>query len=181
MAKKKKIAPTQAFIWIILLMGSAALLQNVYVLMGIIVSIPIIILYKEQSSKRRKLQKLAIEELRRMNPYEFEEYIRDLLLKSGYKRATCTPRSGDEGRDIDAIDAQGRYVQVECKRYGEKNVVGRPKIQILHSSMLDKRADRGLFVTTSRFSKEATDYAQRNNIKLIDAAKLMQIIERLPT
>lgn len=121
----------------------------------------------------------TVEKLRKMDPYKFEEYIRDLLLSSGYKTAECTSRSNDGGKDIVAKDKEGRLVFVECKRYDEKNTVGRPLIQKFHSAMIDGKADVGLFVTTGYFNKNAIKYSYGKNIELIDARKLSSMIHNL--
>ena len=129
--------------------------------------------------RKKRLSMATVEKLRKMDPYKFEEYIRDLLLLSGYKKAQCTSRSNDGGKDIVAQDKENRLVFVECKRYDENNRVGRPLIQKFHSAMIDGKADIGLFVTTGYFNKNAVKYSHGKNIELIDARKLSDMIHNL--
>lgn len=131
------------------------------------------------TTRKKRLSMATVEKLRKMDPYKFEEYIRDLLLSSGYKTAECTSRSNDGGKDIVAKDKEDRLVFVECKRYDEKNTVGRPLIQKFHSAMIDGKADVGLFVTTGYFNKNAVKYSHGKNIELIDARKLSDMIHNL--
>lgn len=130
-------------------------------------------------AKKKKIKKQKIEKLRRMDPYEFEEYVRDLLITNGFKRAQCTSRSNDGGKDIIATDEAGKLVFVECKRHDENNRIGRPLIQKFHSALVDGKADYGLFVTTSYFNKNAVKYARDKKIELIDARILCDMIENL--
>ena len=135
--------------------------------------------YDIKKARIRKVKRQKIETLRRMDPYQFEEYVRDLLLLSGFKSAQCTSRSNDGGKDIVAIDESGKCVFVECKRHDENNHIGRPLIQKFHSALIDGKADYGLFVTTSYFNKNAVKYASDKQIKLIDARRLADMIESI--
>lgn len=134
-----------------------------------------------KAARLRKVKRQKIESLRRMDPYQFEEYVRDLLLVNGFKSAQCTSRSNDGGKDIIATDAAGNRVFVECKRHDEHNLIGRPLIQKFHSAMIDGKADYGLFVTTSYFNKNAIKYARDKDIRLIDARVLADMIEEVKT
>ena len=125
------------------------------------------------------VKKQKIEALRRMDPYKFEEYVKDLLLSTGFKTAKCTPRSNDGGKDIIATDSEGKKVFVECKRHEESNKIGRPLIQKFHSALIDGNADYGLFVTTSYFNENAVKYARNKDIRLIDARLLADMIEQV--
>jgi restriction system protein len=53
------------------------------------------------------------------------------------------------------------------KRYAPDRTVGRPDIQAFVGALHGAQADRGIFVTTSRFSSDATDYADRVNARLV--------------
>ncbi len=122
---------------------------------------------------------MDLKKLVALDPYQFEEYVRDLLLLNGFKEARCTSRSNDGGKDIIATDKEGKRVFVECKRHDENNHIGRPLIQKFHSALIDGKADYGLFVTTSYFNKNAIKYASDKNIKLIDARILADMIEAI--
>lgn len=132
-----------------------------------------------KAARIKKVKKQKIEVLRRMEPYRFEEYVKDLLLLSGFKTAECTSRSNDGGKDIIATDNEGKKVFVECKRHEESNKIGRPLIQKFHSALIDGNADYGLFVTTSYFNENAVKYARNKDIRLIDARILADMIEQV--
>ena len=132
--------------------------------------------YDIKAARLQKVKRQKIESLRRMDPYQFEEYVKDLLLLSGFKSAKCTSRSNDGGKDIIATDGEGKRVFVECKRHDESNRIGRPLIQKFHSALIDGNADYGLFVTTSYFNKNAIKYARDKEIRLIDARVLADMI-----
>lgn len=67
---------------------------------------------------------------------------------------------------------------VQAKRYKEGSNVGRPDIQQFVGSLNEKRAKKGVFITTSDFSKEASDYISKIDIKivLINGKKLVQLM-----
>ncbi len=65
---------------------------------------------------------------------------------------------------------------VQAKRW--KNSVGRPEVQAFAGSLEGERARKGVFLTTSTFTKEATDYVRRieKKIVLIDGARLAALM-----
>lgn len=122
--------------------------------------------------------------LRSGSPEFFERAVLDLLTAMGYggieKNATHTGKSGDGG--IDGVldqDALGlNRVHVQAKRYGEDNAIGRPDIQQFVGALGDKGASQGVYVTSSRFTREAEDTASRarEKIALIDGNKLVELM-----
>lgn len=58
-------------------------------------------------------------------------------------------------------------VHMRAKRYARDNVVGRPAIQGFVGALHGFQADRGVFITTSSFSKDANDYSDAVNARLI--------------
>jgi restriction system protein len=124
--------------------------------------------------------------LRGGSPEFFEKAVLDLLAAMGYggveKNRTHTGKSGDGG--IDGVldqDALGlTRVHVQAKRYADGNTVGRPDIQQFIGALGDKSATQGVFVTSSRFSKEALETADRagEKIALIDGNRLVELMIR---
>lgn len=122
--------------------------------------------------------------LREGSPEFFERAVIELLKAMGYggveKNARHTGKSGDGG--IDGVldqDALGlNRVHVQAKRYGEDNVIGRPDIQQFVGALGDKSASQGVYVTTSRFSKEARETAERarEKLALIDGSKFVELM-----
>jgi restriction system protein len=75
---------------------------------------------------------------------------------------------GDAGLDgLIRLDPLGLdVVYVQAKRYTDRHV-GRPDIQAFVGALHGAQASRGVFITTSRFSSDARDYAERVNARLI--------------
>ena len=115
------------------------------------------------------------------NPYFFEQIVLDLLLKMGYggsenDSGELTQKSADEG--IDGIIKEDKLgldkIYIQAKKW-EKSV-GRPEIQKFVGALQGKRAKKGVFITTSEFSKDAYDYVNNLDVAviLIDGEKLSQ-------
>ena len=89
-------------------------------------------------------------------------------------------RSGDE--DLDGVIRQDPLgldrIYVQAKRYGAARSVGRPEIQEFVGALPGAQADRGIFITTSRFTPEAVTYADRvaARIILIDGQALSALM-----
>jgi restriction system protein len=95
--------------------------------------------------------------MREMRPRDFEKLIAELLGRAGYE-TELTPASNDGGVDIYAArnDGLGRFLYlVECKRYGEDNPVGVQIVRSLYGVVQQERANGGMVVTSSRFTKGA--------------------------
>ncbi|WP_108032590.1 restriction endonuclease [Trichococcus patagoniensis] len=123
-----------------------------------------------------------LDKIRNINPYFFEKLVIDLLDTMGYVgpngNAMVTSKSNDGG--IDGIINQDplgtNTVYVQAKRYKEDNIIQRPDIQGFYGALAGINADRGVFITTSRFSKAATEYAMRQGIVLVDGIQLTDMM-----
>lgn len=123
--------------------------------------------------------------LLQMSPLRFEQLIVDLLSAMGFGRGKAdfgqlTPASGDGGIDgiinEDALGLDAVYIQ--AKRYAPENKVSRPDIQRFVGSLTGESATKGVFVTTSDFSREAREYIGKvqQRIVLISGTKLAQLM-----
>jgi restriction system protein len=132
---------------------------------------------------REELAAALLETIRRSSPALLERLVVDLLVKMGYggtlaDAGRALGRAGDEGIDgiikEDPLGLENIYIQ--AKRWD--GVVGRPEIQRFAGALQGQRARKGLFITTSSFSKEALDYAARidTRIILIDGRKLADLM-----
>ena len=119
------------------------------------------------------------------SPSFFESLVVDLIIKMGYggSRENVVQKlgkSGDEG--IDGVvneDALGLdVVYIQAKRYAADNTIGRERIQQFAGALVGQGASKGVFVTTSSFSKGAAEYATKvpQRIILIDGKKLAQLM-----
>ena len=125
-----------------------------------------------------------LERLQNSTPTFFEEAVVQLLMAMGYGgtqgKAAVTGKSYDGGIDgvIDG-DALGLdRVYVQAKRYADANTVGREPIQAFVGALHLHGATKGVFITTSSFSRHAQSYADAvpNRIVLIDGVKLTQLM-----
>lgn len=120
-----------------------------------------------------------------VTPAQFEQLIVDLLLAMGYgggdrSMGERIGKSGDGGIDgiinEDALGLDAVYVQ--AKRYATDSKVGRPALQAFVGSLTGEGANKGVFVTTSDFSKEARDYLNKvqHRIVLINGDRLARLM-----
>ena len=113
------------------------------------------------------------------SPSFFERLVIDLLVKMGYggnrrEAGRAIGRSGDGG--IDGVIDEDRLgldiIYVQAKRWDA--TVGRPEIQRFAGALQGQRARKGVFITTSGFSRDAEEYASsiESRIILIDGNRL---------
>lgn len=127
-------------------------------------------------------EQLAAELLARIlgcSPTFFEQLVVELLVKMGYggSRRDAGERIGQTGDGgIDGIIKEDRLgldtIFIQAKRW--QGSVGRPEIQKFVGALQGQRARKGVFITTSTYTSEATDYASRIDTKvvLIDGKRL---------
>jgi restriction system protein len=134
---------------------------------------------------RNQLTSELLEQIRGMSWQFFERLVVDLLVKMGYggsrkEAGQAFQQSGDEG--IDGIIKEDRLgldiIYVQAKRWKDSSTVGRPEIQKFAGALQGKRARKGVFITTSSFSREALDYAGmiESKIILIDGDRLADLM-----
>jgi len=111
-----------------------------------------------------------------MSPYDFEEFIASLFNSLGYK-TSVTSRAGDYGVDVVAENDLER-VAIQCKKYQYGNSVGNQTVQMFLGAIQLKnlRANRGIIITTSQFTKQAYKQAEETNVELWDRDILHQKI-----
>ncbi|WP_010583956.1 restriction endonuclease [Schlesneria paludicola] len=124
-----------------------------------------------------------LEKVRNCSPRFFEQLVVDLLVAMGYggslkDAGQAIGKSGDGG--IDGMIKEDKLgldvVCVQAKRWNQ--TVGRPEVQAFAGSMEGVRAKKGVLITTSSFSKEAQDYIQRieRKIVLLDGKTLTNLM-----
>lgn len=122
-----------------------------------------------------------LEETMKLSPTTFEQMVLDLMTKMGYGTleapAHTTPVTGDEGIDgVIMLDKLGfDLIYVQAKRYEVDRPVGRPDIQRFVGA-ISGRGGKGLFVTTSKFTSQAVQYASMQHIVLVDGEKLARLM-----
>ena len=118
-----------------------------------------------------------------LSPTGFEDLVMALLESMGYGRLGTVQRTsttGDAG--VDGIISQDPLgldrIYVQAKRYAVNQPVARPRIHEFAGALLGKQGDRGVFITTSRFTSGAEQEAERVNarIELIDGVRLASLL-----
>jgi restriction system protein len=137
---------------------------------------------------QRIRKSLAAELLSRvveLSPTFFERLVVELLVKMGYggsikDAGKAIGKSGDEG--IDGTIKEDKLgldiIYIQAKRWKSGNVVGRPELHKFVGALAGQGAKKGIFITTSNFTKEALDYTPKNETKivLIDGEQLAQLM-----
>ena len=123
------------------------------------------------------------QQLLRLKPDAFERLAMRLLRESGFVQVEVTGRSGDGGIDGKGIiklqNVLSYHVVFQCKRYKES--VGSGAIRDFRGAMIG-RADKGLFITTGTFTRDAIKEATRDGaspIDLIDGENLVEMLKQL--
>lgn len=120
-------------------------------------------------------------EIIKLSPVAFEQMVIDLLSKMGYgafeNAGKTTAKTGDEG--IDGIIMEDKLgfnlIYIQAKKWDLNSTVGRPDVQSFVGAISGK-GGKGLFVTTAKYSKQATEYAKNQHIILIDGSKLTKLM-----
>lgn len=132
---------------------------------------------------RSELASEILQALKASEPALFENIVVELLVKMGYggsrkDAGRAIGRSGDEG--IDGIIKEDHLgldnIYIQAKRW--EATVGRPEIQKFAGALQGQRARKGIFITTSDFSREANDYVSRidSKIVLIDGKSMARLM-----
>lgn len=134
-------------------------------------------------SLRAVLAADLLDRIHEQTPLFFEQLVLDVLRGMGYGGAhdgavERLGQSGDEGVDgIIREDELGLdLIYVQAKRW--RNPVGRPEIQKFFGALHGKRATKGVFITTSTFSGEASTYAESvtPRVILVDGSQLTRLM-----
>jgi len=121
---------------------------------------------------RRDLEIELIEQVKAASPAFFERLVIDLLVAMGYggsrqDAGRAIGKSGDGG--IDGIIKEDKLgldvIYVQAKRW--EGTVGRPDIQKFAGALQGQRASKGVFITTSSYTRDAVEYAEVINSKII--------------
>lgn len=114
-----------------------------------------------------------------IGPLDFEVLVTDLLRQMGFE-ATTTKASGDGGIDIEADFKKaivgGRYL-FQCKRFAADSPVGSAALREFYGALIaDRKAAKGVFITTSTFTSQARQFAEGLPIELIDGDQLRALL-----
>lgn len=132
---------------------------------------------------QRTLASDLLDSMKQMAPQAFEQLVVDVLVAMGYggtiaDAGQAIGRSGDGG--IDGVIKEDRlgldFIYVQAKRW--ENTIQRPQLQGFAGALLGRGAQRGVFITTSDFSKGAIEYTKSlpTNIVLVDGQELAELM-----
>lgn len=135
------------------------------------------------SRLRAALADEILSRIAQMPPPFFEKLVVDLLVAMGYggsqrDAGRAVGRGADEG--IDGVIKEDRLgletIYIQAKRW--QATVGRPEIQRFAGALQGQRARKGIFITTSDFSKEAEAYAAsiQSTIVLVNGPQLAELM-----
>ena len=142
-----------------------------------------------ESAHKQYLSALAsqlMDEVMKLTPVEFERLVVKLLLKMGYGSGIegagmVTQASNDGG--IDGIIKEDQlgfsHIYIQAQQWALEQIVGKPEIQKFVGALQGQQAQKGLFITTARFSSGAIQYA--NNllgvkVVLVDGSALTKLM-----
>ena len=121
-------------------------------------------------------------EIIQQSPAFFEQLVVQLLLKMGYGGSQegagiVTNITSDEG--IDGIIKEDKLgfsnIFIQAKRWDYDKVISRPEIQKFKGA-ISGYTEKGLFITTAKFSQAATEYAKAQHIVLVDGTRLVSLM-----
>ena len=151
------------------------------------VSTPDEILRSAYKKVNEALAQEILERTRKVTPDFFEDLLIELLIAMGYGgagegAAHALGKSGDNGVDgvIDQDPLGVDQIYIQAKRYGEGNNVGAGDIRDFFGALNLKRAQKGIFITTSDFTSSAQETANNlgTRIVLINGKELAKLMLR---
>ena len=132
---------------------------------------------------RKNLEAELLEQVKSSSPAFFERLVVDLVVAMGYggsrhDAGRALGRSGDGG--IDGIIKEDRLgldlIYLQAKRWD--GTVGRPEVQKFAGALQGQRASKGIFITTSSYSRDALEYVNviATKIILVDGEMLTSLM-----
>ena len=121
---------------------------------------------------RRNLEAELLEQVKSSSPAFFERLVVDLVVAMGYggsrqDAGRAIGRTGDGG--IDGIIKEDRLgldvIFLQAKRW--ESTIGRPEVQKFAGALQGQRASKGIFITTSSYTREALEYVNVISTKII--------------
>ena len=113
------------------------------------------------------------------SPVFFEHLVVDLMKAMGYGDGLVTKYSGDDG--IDGIIHEDKLgfnlIYIQAKRWKPDITITKPELQKFAGAMMGPpKVEKGLFITTAKFSPKAKEYATAQHIILVDRKKLTELM-----
>lgn len=144
------------------------------------------ILQQSYQDLREQLAHELLDQIMESPPSFFEKLVVDLLVAMGYggsleNAGRAVGKTGDGG--IDGIINEDKLgfdvIYIQAKRWDFDNVVSRPTVQAFAGTLMGQGVTKGVLITTSRFSREAIEYAhaiKQLKIILLDGQQLAELM-----
>lgn len=118
-------------------------------------------------------------EVLNQSPAFFEQLVVDLMKAMNYGEGFVTKYSGDDG--IDGIIHEDKLgfnlIYIQAKRWKPDVTIGKTELQKFAGAMMGPpKVEKGLFITTAKFSPKAKEYANAQHIILVDGKKLTELM-----
>lgn len=117
-------------------------------------------------------------DINNLSGHEFEDFVEKLIHKMGFVTEERR-KSADGGMDLKAINEtpilKGLYI-IQCKRY--QKPIGESVVRDLYGVVSSERANKGILITNSSFTRSAKSFALNKPIELIDGVLLQQFIKQ---
>lgn len=132
---------------------------------------------------KNNIKRQILDHILECHPSFFEQLVLNLLLEMGYGSDELSGRVLGKAHDggIDGVIYEDKLglskIYIQAKRNDSSNTIGRPLLQAFVGAMQD--VQKGVFITTSSFTKEARNYAekqQQKSLKLIDGDLLAELM-----
>lgn len=110
-----------------------------------------------------------------LSPREFEDMVVELFTAYGHE-AKRTGQVGDHGVDVIVQTKKGEKCVVQCKRW--RGYVGEPVVRDFYGVVMHEKADKGIIITSGKFSRSAQEWAKGKPILLYDGEKFIELWRR---
>lgn len=132
-----------------------------------------------QAHQQRMVFAADLGRLLSLSPAAFERAVAELLSTgAGYQALRAVGGPNDQGADLLGYDNHGNTVVVQCKRYAPGHSVASADLQRFIGAITIHRAQRGVFVSTSAFTRPARELAGAHGITILDGQALVALAQR---
>jgi restriction system protein len=134
-----------------------------------------------EDEKRRLAEALRnhqqLERILQLSPEGFEIFVADVFRAQGYE-AIAVGQSNDGGVDVEIYDAEKRsiWAVAQCKRYVDIRIPSKQIREFVGACNMSA-VDKGFFITTGRYTKQAIATAERFSwLTLYDGMQFAQLV-----
>jgi len=117
----------------------------------------------------------GIDNIDSMNPYEFENYVKNIFNDKGYSSTLTDKVPTEYGADVIALKGD-EIIAIQCKHSSNRNTFGREAMYQLHSEAKTfYKATKLIAITNSYFNTNAMNLARTHNIEVIDRNNILEV------